>query len=355
MFYLKCKKILKMTLKFKNGLFLCVATISCQLANSASITYSGGAFDFIDNLFSSGYSGLVGETAGTDTIRSSAPTLTSSSNTQNGVIFNKTFDVFDWNTGGLGSDGNNDVEVVVTTTGLGTAADYRSALFVNGTGFGSKAGARKSGASAGIISNPVPTSGTAGVAGAVFGGLPELSQTIEIRFLSGIELTVSNLADFSVSSANTSVSNSAAWEYSTLELLDSGYMPFTSAGSSYSYTEEGDSLGYIGAGTYVANGDTLDDVGTSNVNGDVGGEDFDDSPEIDGADSSNSSLSGNRLYGVRYSQSLTDTRGVNNGTFGYTATINDLQFSTLEIVPEPTSSLLLGLSVFAFLGKRNRK
>lgn len=354
-----------------------------KTAGAASVAYTGGSFDFIDDLLNGGYvTGNAGtdESGNIDTIKSSSsPAVNGARNDDNGQIFSQSYDVFDWNTGGLGTDGRNDVEVIITTAGLGTvqnSSDYRSYAYANGTGLGSKIGSLSNG----ITTNPTPDgAGVIGTTGTTFTGLAAMSQTIEIRFLQGVELTISDLTAFSISSANTlfsknsdGTSGSIVWEYSSLQLLDSGYTPFTSA-AAYSYQENRASTGYTGPGTYIANGDTLgelydnpsDDpdqglesyfVGNNDVNPDDanGGQEV-DAPIITGADTNNSSIASDQLYGIRFTHNIVDTRGVNNGQFNYTATINELQFSGLQIVPEPTSSALLALGGLALVGRRSRK
>lgn len=317
-------------------------------SHAASVLHN---IDFIDDIFKAG-----GASAGSITEYSG--------HTANGFVQSQTFDVLDFSNGvsvANGVDGFDDIEIMVTTTGLGAAGGayagdtYTSELDTNATGLRSRLTNTGSNVPK---TNPLVTSGTAGTAGAQFGGLNQLTQTIEIRFLNTLEVEVADVSRVGWSSSNTQSKETNAFEWSSVQALDTNFSPFSTL-PGVIYEEDASATGYAGIGTKLGDGDTQRNVGTSNASTDALNSWKDDSLEVMSTGLLTSGLtSSTRIGGFRFSHNIIDTRGTaDNGGFNYTATINDLDLKGIRVVsvPEPSRALLLGSTFLAMFLRRQRR
>ena len=235
-----------------------------------------------------------------------------------------TFDVVDSASGGAGTDGVDDFRISWSATGLGDDGNnvtWDAVIDINGTGLRSTINP------AFVGSGGVSTNNSGHVA----------TQTIQIDFLSGVLIEADNIDDLGWSSGNTA---GTVYESSVIQYLDITGNPF-SAFPSFDF--DNPLNGPSGDGTLVASdAGSVTQVGTDLT--------------VAGSNGSNNSLStsfgadllgissGTVLGGVRITQIIEDTRGINNGDTIFTNTINDfdlVNFQAISAIPEPSSALAL--------------
>lgn len=313
------------------------------------------SFDLIDHFFETDASATNGDltTLGGASSHVAGPDY--DDETANGQQTSMTFDLIDYNDGTpiFGSDGFDDIQIITSTAGLGLGGGnysdeiYAASMDASTTGLRSTL---TNGQNAGGVpsSNPVPTIGTVGTAGATFEGLNTLTQTIEIRFLDTLIIEWQDLLDVAWNSSNTANtrSDTNAFEWSAIQLLDQDNTAFSSI-PIVSYVEDRTSAGWIGVGTKIANGDTQDGVGTSDaITNDPANSFRDDTLDVNGASQLGDSglTATTRIGGIRFTHNIIDNRGTSDsGGFEYTATIADIEISGAQAVPEPNVFFLLSV------------
>lgn len=320
----------------------------CWLACAATKT----SFNIIDDVF---------ETDGANHLLLGHSDTYYSKVTNNGQRVKITYDFLNYNNGlpAVGKDGIADTELIVSTTGFGTGvnnyskANYTHSLQTNATGLKSEISGSGS-----PLANPQPTSGTIGTVGATYVGLPTASVSMEFRFIAQYGVTIENIGKILWSSSNTSYASSIVFEWSAIQLLNENFQPFSEL-SENAYIEDRASVGWIGMGTKIANGDTLQNVGTDSVSGLSGSGLYDDSLYIDGTVENfamHGILANTKIGGVRFTHNVTDTRGIRNDKFTYTSTVSGLELNNFIVfsAPEPSTIVLMSLTLITLLIRRQR-
>jgi len=166
-----------------------------------------------------------------------------------------------------------------------------------------------------------------------------VSNTIDLTFADHLSIT-----DFSLTYTSAN-SGGNAWEFTIFEILDTSGNPLTPGTTVPSFLG-GSAINDMAAlGVFVVDSrETVLDVGTNNVSSGSSGSlnsgelDYDNFGLADGT----------QIGGVRITTFLEDTRGIDNGSTELISSLTGIEFSG-EIVPEPSSSILLllgGISLF---------
>ena len=252
------------------------------------------------------------------------------------------YDIFNANSGlgfgdiGFVGDGQNDIEIDVTTfgTGLGNGVAYSASFGPTTT--------------TGLVSTLAATG-----AAATNNNGHRWGNIVDIKFLPGVEVRTSTITGFTWSSGNTS---GVGWEVSQLGYLDASFNPIGTpptipdylANSSPVNGQSGNWFVADSTGTVTGVGTGSSALGTSGSNNNYPAA-FDTPAEL-------GITSGTVIGGVRFVHFIEDTRGTANGNSSITSTINNLALSnvTLSIVPEPSRSLLtlVGLGLVMFRRRR---
>jgi len=236
-------------------------------------------------------------------------------NGQTGLVFGNA---------GFFADGRNDFTVSVTTSGLGAVGGVTYNAATESSGVGLKSGLSATG---GVSSNNPGH---------------KWSQQIDVLFdISSLRVEARDVADFSVSSANTAA---ILWESTIVQYLDIAGNPFSPVPTNSSYLNHSVTNGPNGIGTAQADSTgTVSNVGTDSVSsGSTGGNNSTSAFDTPAKLGITNAIT--LIGGVRFIHLIEDVRGINNGNSSLTATINNLRLSNFEAsaVPEPSAIAFLG-------------
>ncbi len=253
------------------------------------------------------------------------------------------YDIFNATTGlafgdvGFVGDGQNDIQVDVTTFGTGT---------VNGVNYSASFAPTTT---TGLVSTLAATGSSA-----TDNNGHRWGNIVDIKFLPGVAVTTSTISGFSWSSGNTS---GTAWEVSQLGYLDAAYnligtppptIPAYLSNTSPINGQIGNSFVADSTGTVIGVGTSTAGIGTSGSYNNLPSS-FDTPLELGIA-------AGTSIGGVRFVHFVEDTRGTSNGNSSITSTINNLSLSnvTLSTAPEPSRAVLMLLGLGFLAARRTR-
>lgn len=261
-----------------------------------------------------------------------------------------------WDGYSAGQDGENDVTVSVNQVGFGAnvnpnsdetgnSTTYTGAVDVNTTGVRVRS---RISSTSGVESNNNGITAANTVANDSY----RLITTVDISLADHI--IIGSLADFSASSANTSVASSIVWEFSYVQLLDRNGNPF----DTFTHNNIPDYLSHVGneinghptgnPTTFIGDDTgTVVGVGTDDVTGGASGP----LNALEKLDDSDIAFDPSLIGGFRFVTVIEDTRGITDTSFNYTATINDLD---VVLVPEPSIFLYILSSIIFLIIRRKR-
>jgi hypothetical protein len=174
-----------------------------------------------------------------------------------------------------------------------------------------------------------------GFTGAPTGNNPGTLQstTTQVLFNSGLNITDLNATFTSLNTAGI------LWEYSIVGFLDANGNPFSAAPVIPAYNSATSFTGSPSTGWYVAaDKGTVTNVGTTQAAAGTSGS-------ADASLALTYALAGlapnTRVGGLTWTTFTQDTRGTNNGTSNFTASLTNISFTNTD--PIPTPAMLPGL------------